>query len=72
MNTTLAKTRRLGGSLIVTLPKSLVEQIGLQEDEMVQIEVKKIKKSGFGIMKGLPSFEKDLKARGQLDDDIHY
>jgi hypothetical protein len=67
---TLSRTRRLGGSLIVALPRALVEKEGLQVDQIVLIDVKKVKKSGFGIMRGLPSFSADTKLRGQLDDDV--
>ena len=68
----LVKTRKLGGSIIVTLPKTLVDQEGIIENQTLEIDVKKLRKSGFGMMKGLPSFEKNFKARGQLDDDLHY
>ena len=55
---TLTKTRSVGGSLIVTIPKELVEKQGIKKDELVEIEIKKVKISGFGILKGkkLPKF----------------
>ena len=52
----LAKTRRVGGSLVVTLPKELVESKKIKEGEIVEITVKKVKKDGFGILKGLTPF----------------
>lgn len=59
----LAKTRKVGGSLIVTLPKELVETEKIKEGEIVKIRVKKLRKDGFGILKGMPSFtvEDELK-----------
>ncbi|MEK6951882.1 MAG: hypothetical protein AABX29_02600 [Nanoarchaeota archaeon] len=55
----LTKTRKIGGSLVVTIPKVIVEGEGLIEDQMVKIEVEKVKKSGFGLFKGMRSFTKE-------------
>ena len=63
----LAKTRKIGGSLVVTIPKEIVEHEGLIENQTVKIEIKKIRKSGFGMSKGLASFTKEDKFRGQLE-----
>ncbi|MBI2576205.1 hypothetical protein HYV84_03255 [Candidatus Woesearchaeota archaeon] len=54
---TIAKTRTLGGSLIVTIPKNVVEVEGLHADEVVAIDIKKVKKSYKGIMPGLGHLE---------------
>lgn len=60
----LAKTRKVGGSLVVTLPKELVESEKIKEGEVVKIRVKKLRKNGFGILKGVGPFtvEDELKA----------
>lgn len=63
----LSKTRKIGGSIMVTIPKNIVEQEGLVENQAVTIEVKKVRVSGFGISKGLASFSKEDKFRGQLE-----
>lgn len=63
----LAKTRRLGGSLIVTLPKALVEKEGLHEDQLIEVNVRKVRKSGFGMCKGLGTFTKEDKLRSKLE-----
>ena len=55
----LTKTRAVGGSLIVTIPKEVVEKERLQENELIEINIKKIKISGFGICKGLRPFKKE-------------
>jgi len=52
----LTKTRALGGSLAVTIPIDLVKKEGLKEDELVEIRVKKVKKDGFGLLKGIGKF----------------
>lgn len=55
----LTKTRAVGGSLIVTIPKEVVEKERLQENELIDINIKKIKVSGFGICRGLGQFKKE-------------
>ncbi|MEM2971473.1 MAG: AbrB/MazE/SpoVT family DNA-binding domain-containing protein [Candidatus Bathyarchaeia archaeon] len=55
----LVKTRKVGGSLIVTLPKKLVESKKIKEGEIVEIMVKKVRKDGFGVFKGMKPFAKE-------------
>jgi len=52
----LAKTRKVGGSLVVTLPKELVESKKIREGEIVEITVNKVRKDGFGVLKGMKRF----------------
>lgn len=52
----LAKTRKVGGSIVVTLPKELVETEQIKEDMYIEISVKKCRKNGFGALKGLGKF----------------
>ena len=52
----LAKTRKVGGSLVVTLPKELVEANKIKEGEIIEISVKKLRKDGFGVLKGVGPF----------------
>ena len=65
----VVKTRKIGGSLVVTIPRIIVEEEGLMENQNVRIDVKKIKKSGFGLFKGVGPFTKESKLRGQLEED---
>lgn len=60
----LTKTRKVGGSLVVTLPKELVENQKIKADEIVEITVKKCKKAGFGSLKNMKPFtaEDELQA----------
>ena len=64
----ISKTRKIGGSLMVTVPKGIVEEEGLGEDQAVMIEIKKIPRSGFGLFKGIGPFSKSDKFRGQLEE----
>lgn len=52
----IAKTRKVGGSLVVTLPKELVESKKIKEGEIVEIRVTKVRKDGFGVLKGMKRF----------------
>jgi bifunctional DNA-binding transcriptional regulator/antitoxin component of YhaV-PrlF toxin-antitoxin module len=60
----LTRTRKVGGSIVVTLPKELVETQKIKENEFVEVTVKKCRKDGFGILKGMAPFsaEDELKA----------
>lgn len=58
----------MGGSLIVTIPRAIVEGEDLGENQLVQIEIHKWQKSGFGISRGLASFSKEDEWQGQLED----
>ena len=53
---TLTKTRKVGGSIVVTLPKELVEGQKIKEGEVVEVTVKKFRKEGFGVLKGIKPF----------------
>ena len=63
MTKCLAKTRKVGGSIVVTLPKELVKTQKIKENEFVEISVKKCRKNGFGALRGMRPFtvEDELK-----------
>ncbi len=54
----IAYTRKIGGSLVVTIPKEIVKEEGLQENEAIEVQVQRIRKSGFGLLRGMRSFTK--------------
>jgi bifunctional DNA-binding transcriptional regulator/antitoxin component of YhaV-PrlF toxin-antitoxin module len=56
---TLVKTRKVGGSLVVTLPKEVVEAKKIQEGEIVEITIKKLRVDGFGALRGIGPFTPD-------------
>jgi antitoxin component of MazEF toxin-antitoxin module len=60
----LVKTRRVGGSLVVTLPKELVENKKIREGEILEIAVQKKRRDGFGVLRGMKPFT----AEDELDD----
>jgi antitoxin component of MazEF toxin-antitoxin module len=55
----LVKTRRVGGSIIVSIPKEATEQEGIKEGELVELVVTKAKKDWFGATKGIGHFTKE-------------
>jgi len=61
---TLVRTRKVGGSLMVILPKELVDEKRIREGEILEVIVKKVKKDGFGVLRGMSSFtaEDELRA----------
>jgi antitoxin component of MazEF toxin-antitoxin module len=63
----LAKTRKVGGSIVVTLPKELVQAQKIRAGECVEITVKKCRINGFGIFKGMGSFTAEDELKGQLE-----
>lgn len=50
------KTRKVGGSIVITLPKKLVESKKIKEGELLEITIKKVKIDGFGALKGMKPF----------------
>jgi len=54
-----AKARKIGGSVVVTIPKEIAKELKISPNEEIEIEVRKPKKSYFGAFKGLSSFKKE-------------
>lgn len=65
---TLTRTRGIGGSLVVTIPKEIVKEELLCEGELVEIQVEKVKKDFFGALKGIGSFTKEDELKSQLEE----
>ncbi len=63
---TLAKTRRIGGSIVVTIPANIVQNEQIQEDEVVELEVRKLRKNYFGALKGIGSFKKEDRMEDRI------
>ena len=53
------RAKRAGGSIMVRLPMEAVRQEDIHEGEMVEVEVKKARKSGFGLFPGMGSMTKE-------------
>jgi hypothetical protein len=54
----LVKTRKIRGSIVVGIPKEVTEQEGIREDELVELEVRKVRKDWFGATKGVGPLNK--------------
>ena len=52
----IVRTRKLGGSLIVTIPNDAVKKMDLKENELIELSVRRPKKSYFGICKNVSAF----------------
>ena len=65
----IAKTRQIGGSLVITLPVSIVKTEQLEEGQWIEFKIKKHKRDYFGALKGIGKFTKEDRAKGQLDDE---
>jgi hypothetical protein len=57
LSRTLVKTRRVGGSIVVRIPKELVEE-HIHAGELVELEVKKARKDWFGALPNLLPFSR--------------
>ncbi len=70
---TITKTRKIGGSLVVTIPRAIVEEQGLTENQAVKINVQKLKKNGFGMFPQLGEFTKEdrIKFRTEKDGSLY-
>ena len=57
------KTKKWGSSIGVILPKSLVEEIGIKENQIITLEVKKTHKAKefFGMFKEWNKTEQQIK-----------
>ena len=64
----LTKLRKVGGSMMARIPKEILEQESLHEGDIVKLEIKKTKISGFGIFKGMRPFTEGDKFKGQLEE----
>ncbi len=56
---TIVRTRRIGGSLVATLPRSLVEALNIHKNELLKLDVKQLKRDYFGSLKGAGKFTKE-------------
>jgi len=64
----IAKVRAVGGSLMVTIPKEIVRMESIQDGQIVKIEVEKVRRTGFGALKGIGPFTKEDELKGQLEE----
>ncbi|TLZ69650.1 MAG: AbrB/MazE/SpoVT family DNA-binding domain-containing protein [Methanobacteriota archaeon] len=56
MPAVLAKAKRVGGSIMVTLPKQIVDLLGVVEGDVVELEVQLPRRSFLGSLRGIGAF----------------
>ena len=52
----IVRTRNIGGSLVVTIPIEIVKTEMLEKEDVVEIQIEKVKRDFFGELKGLKPF----------------
>jgi len=50
------RTRRVGGSLVITLPHEVVDLIGVREKEVLRVTVARPRRSFFGAFRGVGTY----------------
>ena len=53
---TIVKTRKVGGSVMATFPKNVVEALDIKGNELLKVDVEKVGKGFFGKLKGIGKF----------------
>ncbi len=56
------KAKKIGGSIMVRVPKEIVEEESIKEGTLVQIDVTRPRKDFFGALKGLKIEKEHIKA----------
>lgn len=51
----VVKARKLGGSLVVRIPKEIADEEGIIAGSAVKLSIKKVKKSWYGALRGVGS-----------------
>ncbi len=55
----IVRSRKIGGSIVVRIPKEATEQEGIRAGELVEVEVRKARKDFFGALKGVGKFSRE-------------
>ena len=50
------RSRKAGGSIVISIPRKVAEREGTKEGELLEIDVRKARKDWFGAFKGIGSF----------------
>ena len=53
---------------MVTLPKEVVKEENIMNDQLIEIEIKKPKRDFFGALRGIGKFTEEDKFTGQLEE----
>ena len=52
--------------MMVTIPREIVESESIVEGEIVKISLEKVRKSGFGMLRGIGKFSKEDELNSEL------
>ena len=55
--TVYVRTRKVGGSLVVTLPREVAELLRLREREVIRLVIERPTRSYFGAFRGIGRFK---------------
>ena len=58
MSRALVRTRKIGGSIVVRIPKEIADQEQIRVGELVELEVRKPKDNWFGAFRELKAFSR--------------
>lgn len=64
----ITTARKVGGSLVVTIPAEVAKLQNINENDLLEIEVKKKRRNYFGALKGIGKFTEEDELKGQLDE----
>lgn len=64
----VVRAREVGGSIMVTIPKEIVKEESIVNGQLLEVSIKKPKKSFFGAFRGIGRFTKEDKLFGQLEE----
>lgn len=56
MTRAVIRAKRIGGSIMVRIPKEVVDQEDIREGEMLEVDFRKARKSAFGLTPGIGPF----------------
>lgn len=59
---TISKLRKVGGSLMVTVPRNLARLESFENGQLVKIKIQKLRKSFFGALKGVKIKDEHIRA----------
>ncbi len=59
MTETIQRTKKIGGSLMIRIPKDIVDLEHIQAGEPIKVEIQKIRKDWFGCTPGLNPWNKE-------------
>jgi len=55
----VVRAKKIGGSIMVRVPKEIVQEEAIREGTLLEIDVSRPKKDFFGALKGIGSFTKE-------------